>query len=165
MSKMSLSKTICADKRAYRKKVLDRICDKVNFAAKSSITGKAPYGYTQKLLKEIQEEESWLILNMVNYALKKFYIKNGVLGSNATCTGTKNTAQGRPKGSTNLQKHHLREVILATKNKIATIYLKEKEKTKKQGLKLANGWLNNQIVEISLKRGVPNDISISASTI
>ena len=117
MSKMSLSKTICADKRAYRKKVLDRICDKVNFAAKSSITGKAPYGYTQKLLKEIQEEESWLILNMVNYALKKFYIKNGVLGSNATCTGTKNTAQGQPKGSTNLQKHHLREVILANEER------------------------------------------------
>ena len=164
MSKSDLSKSLRADRKAYRDKVIHRLCSEIRYAAGSSMNGKIPYGFLNKLLKDIQIEEPWVTHSMLNHTYKKFSQDIKVLeaiGSpkQSMCSG------GRPRGSTNLKKHHLREVLFAAKNEIATIYLNEKEKFKEKGLKLPNGWLNNKIAEISAKRGVPKDISISASTI
>ena len=71
---------------------------------------------------------------------------------------------GRPKGSNNLSKHHLKEVVFAAKNEIAAIYLEEKEKYEKEGKKLPNNWLNNKIAEISAIRGI-SSASINVATI
>ena len=39
---------------------------------------------------------------------------------------------GRPKGSTNIRKHHLKEVVLAAKNEITKFYLEENDEYKKK---------------------------------
>ena len=69
-----------------------------------------------------------------------------------TDTASKATG-GRPKGSNNVTKHYLKEVLIATQNEIAAIYLEEKENCKKEGKKLPNHWLNNKIAEVSSIRG------------
>ena len=81
-----------------------------------------------------------------------------------TDTASKATG-GRPKGSNIMTKHHLKEVLIATKNEVAVIYLEEKEKYKKEGGKLPNHLLNNKIAKVSSKRGMPNTMSINAATV
>ena len=170
MVKSNLSKSLRADKKAYREKVLRRLCDEINYAAITSKNGKVPYGFYKKILAEIKDEEPWVNRNLICFAYKKYCQRKefeskeaATIASSTTPSSTKHG--GRPKGSTNVKKHHLKEVLLAAKNKIATIYLCEKEKMNKEGLKLPDGWLNNIIAEISAKRGIPMDISISPSTI
>ena len=72
---------------------------------------------------------------------------------------------GRPKGSTNIRKHHLKEVVLAAKNEIAKSYLEEKDKYNRQGKRLPKKWLDEKIVEVSMKRYIPADVTISPYTI
>ena len=164
MVKSNLSKSLRADRKAYRDKVLERLCSEIKYAATASTNGKVPYGFVNKILSEIQVEEPWVTRSMLNHSYRK-YCEEGKVLIAPSSKDTKSCAGGRPVGSTHLKKHHLREVLFAAKNEIATIYLNEKEKYKEKGLKLPNGWLNNKIAEISAKRGVPTDISISASTI
>ena len=54
------------------------------------------------------------------------------------------TQIGRPKGSTNMKKHHLKEVVLAAKNEIATNYLKEKGGKKKETKIEVTKWVAQQ---------------------
>ena len=165
MSKLDLSKSLRADRKAYRDKVMQRLCSEIRYAEGTSINGKIPYGFLNKLLKEIQIEEPWVTRSMLNHCYRKFYQTLEVFKAESSRKKSSTCSGGRPKGTTNLKKHHLREVLFAAKNEIATIYLNEKEKLNKKGLKLPNCWLKNKIAEISAKRGVPTDISISASTI
>ena len=168
MSKLDLSKSLQADRKAYRDKVMERLCLEIRYAEGTSTNGKIPYGFLNKLLNEVQIEEPWVTRSMLNHCYRKFCQNVKVFNSDSTAESTKKSSTcsgGRPVGTTNLKKHHLREVLFATKNEIATIYLNEKEKLNKKGLKLPNGWLSNKIAEISAKRGVPTNISISASTI
>lgn len=83
----------------------------------------------------------------------------------SSITITSKVPGGRPKGTTNLQKHHLKEVLFATKNEIASLYLKEKEKYQKNGKKIPDYWLQNKVAEVSAKRGLPKSESISLATI
>ena len=62
-----------------------------------------------------------------------------------------------------MKKHRLEEVGLAAKTKIATNYLNKKGERKNEGLTLPNGWLNNKIAEVRVKRCIPMDILISAA--
>ena len=170
MLKSNLSKSLRADKKAYREKVLKRLCDEINYAAITSKFGKVPYGFYKKILAEIKAEEPWVNHNLICFAYKKYCqrkeFESKETATKASSTTSSSTRQGgRPKGSTNIKKNHLKEVLLAAKNDIATIYLCEKEKRRKEGLQLPNGWLNNKIAEIGAKRGIPIDISISPSTI
>ena len=168
MSKLDLSKSLRADRKAYRGKVMERLCSEICYAEGTSTNGKIPYGFLNKLLNEVQIEEPWVTRSMLNHCYRKFCQNLKVFSDCSTAKSTKKSSTcsgGRPVGTTNLKKHHLREVLFATKNEIATIYLNEKEKLNEKGLKLPNGWLSNKIAEISAKRGVPTDISISASTI
>ncbi len=64
MTKTILSRSIRADKHAYRKKVLDRVCEEISYVAKSSINGTVPYEYTHKLVKDLKKEEPWLTRNI-----------------------------------------------------------------------------------------------------
>ena len=164
MSKLSLNKSLRADKKIYREKVLERLCCEISYNAKSSKNGKVPYGLVNKLVKQMEDQEPWVTRNVLNFAYRKFS-KNTKVSEQAPSIKASSRTAGRPKGSTKLKKHHLKEVVLAAKNEIATIYLIEKEKYKQKGMKLPNGWLNSKIAEITNKRGVPNDISISPSTI
>jgi len=170
MLNLCLRKSLRADKKAYRNKVIERLCAEMDYAARSSPNGNVPYGFIKKILEEIKDEEPWVNRNLISFAyrkycarMKKSSIQSPIQSSPITSPSTRQV--GRPKGSTNMRKHHLKEVVLAAKNEIATIYLNEKEKRKKEGLTLPNGWLNNKIAEISVKRGIPMDISISAATI
>ena len=72
---------------------------------------------------------------------------------------------GRPKCSTNIRKHHLKEVALEAKKEIAKLYFEEKEKYKRQGKRLVNKWFDEKIVEVSTKRCIATDVTISPYTI
>ena len=52
MSKMDLSKSLRADRKAYRDKVMQRLCSEIRYAEGTSINGKIPYGFLNKLLKK-----------------------------------------------------------------------------------------------------------------
>ena len=52
---------------------------------------------------------------------------------------------GRPKGSTNIRKHHLKEVVLAAKNEIAKLFLGEKDKYNRQGKRLLKNGLMKKL--------------------
>ena len=91
--------------------------------------------------------------------------KDGLVTETVVASKETNGVMGRPKGSTNIKKRHLKEVLLAAKNEIALSYLHEKKIYKSEGKKLPNGWLNNKIAEISATRGVPSNIPISKYTI
>ena len=95
-----------------------------------------PHGLVTKLVKQMEDEEPWVTRNVLNFAYKKFS-KNKKFSEQAPSIKPPSIkTAGRPKGSTKLKKHHLKEVVLAAKNEIATIYLIEKEKYKKKGTKL-----------------------------
>ena len=59
----------------------------------------------------------------------------------------------------------MKEVVLAAKNEIAKSYLEEKDKYNRQGKRLPKKWLDGKIVEVSIKRHIPADITISPYTI
>ena len=159
-SKSKLSKSLCEERRKYREKVLHSLCTEISYAAKTSKNGRVPYGLINKLISQTKNEEPWINRNVLNFAYKKFCQKmeSLVLDTVAKVPG------GRPKGSNNLSKHHIKEVVFAAKNEIAAIYLEEKEKYKKEGKKLPNNWLNNKIAEVSAIRGIPS-VSINVATI
>ena len=171
MPKSSLGKSLRADKKAYRDNVLDRLCKEMLYAAQTSKNGKVPYGFVNKLVVESAKEEPWINRNVINHAYMKFSLKDEEQSSliatkkPVVAPKEKNAVMGRPKGSTNVKKRHLREVLLAAKNEIATLYLHEKKKSKREGKKLPNGWLNNKIAEISAMRGIPSNMPISKFTI
>ena len=52
---------------------------------------------------------------------------------------TPKTPVGRPKGLTNLVKHHMKEVFMAAKNEITFEYHQEKQKHHAKGEKLPDG--------------------------
>ena len=132
MSKSSLSKSLRADKKAYRDKVIRRLCDEINYAARSSINGKIPHGFIKKIIDETKVEEPWINRNLISFAYRKYVrrMEEGISEKAPSSIESSGTQIGRPKGSTNMKKHHLKEVVLAAKNEIATIYLKEKEEKK-----------------------------------
>ena len=132
MVKSNLSKSLRADRKAYRDKVLERLCSEITYAARTSTNGKVPYVFLNKILTEIQIEEPWVTRSMLNHSYRKYCEEVKVLKAPSS-KDTKSCAGGRPVGSTHLKKHHLREVLFTTKNKIATIYLNEKEKLKQKG--------------------------------
>ena len=72
MSKSSLSISLRADKKAYRDKVIKRLCDEIKYAAQSSINGKIPYGFIKKLLNETKEEEPWINRNLISFVYRKY---------------------------------------------------------------------------------------------
>ena len=82
---------------------------------------------------------------MMNFAFKKFCSKksleNKQLDSSSTNSTTFNKSTnsgGRPKGTSIVNQHNQQKSFTAAKNKIASIYQKEKERCKKNGEKLTN---------------------------
>ena len=72
---------------------------------------------------------------------------------------------GRPKGTTLLQKHHNETTIVATKNKIVTLYFKGKNRCKEKGGIITNRWLKKTIERVCQLRDFPKSIEIPLSTI
>ena len=153
MDSSKLSKSLRAEKMRYRQKILHRLCTEISTAAKCSKNGKVPYGFVNKLLQQSQREEPWINRNAINFAYRKYcdHMTTNIDKSNTevsiitTTTATTKTSGGRPKGTTDVKKFHLREVLFAAKNEIASLYLEEKKKYKNKGEKLPNNWLQNQI--------------------
>ena len=110
----------------------------IEHAAQTSKNGKVPYGFVNKLVLESASEEPWINRNVINHAYKKFSeqkrsLTESVRAPVASSTETKpNAASGRPKGSTNIKKRHLKEVLLAAKNEIATSCLHEKRNAREK---------------------------------
>lgn len=65
MLKSNLSKSLRAEKKAYREKVLTRLCDEINYAAITAKNGKVPYGFYKKIIAEIKDEEPWVNRNLI----------------------------------------------------------------------------------------------------
>ena len=133
MTKLQLSKSLRAEKRAYRNNIIETLCKEILNAAKTSTNGRVPYGFVNKLVKQSSKEEPWINRNVINFAYRKFCQKVKSLEHNVEPEVTIKKITGRPKGSTNIWKHQLKEVVLAAKNEIAKFYLKEKDKYKKKG--------------------------------
>ena len=72
MGKSQLSESLRAEKKAYRKNIIDCICNEISNAAKKSSNGKVPYGFINKLIEQSVEEEPWINWNVINFAYKKF---------------------------------------------------------------------------------------------
>ena len=72
MLKSNLSKSLCADKKACRDKVLSRLCDEIDYAAITAKNGKVPYRFYKKILAEIKDEEPWVNRNLIRFAYKKY---------------------------------------------------------------------------------------------
>ena len=163
-----------------RAKLLNEVCKELDYAVLTSPTGKMPYSEVAKIIKGLKEDNPWLNRNVVNFAFKKFRAKkkkNVDLFEDGKSAETSRTecsspsanqkpSVGRPKGLTNLVKHHMKEVIMAAKNEITSEYHQEKEKQHAKGEKLPDGWLKNKISSVCKKRGIPDYASqISLSTI
>ena len=127
MLKLNLSKLLHTDKKAYRQKVLKRLCDEINYAAITSKNGKAPCRFYKKILAEIKDEEPWVNRNLICFAYKKYCQRKKFESKEAASKASATRQGGRTKGSTNIKKHYLKKVLLAAKNEIATIYLCEKK--------------------------------------
>ena len=72
MLKSSLHKLLCTNKKAYERKAMEGLCNKINHAAHSSINGKVIYGFIKKLLKEPKEEEHWFRGSLILFALRNY---------------------------------------------------------------------------------------------
>ena len=163
-----------------RNKLLNEICKELEYAVLVSPTGKMPCGEVAKIIKGLKQDNPWLNRNVVNFAFKKFKEakKKGNLSEDDAKTADTSrtepcspsvalkTPVGRPKGLTNLVKHHMKEVFMAAKNEITFEYHQEKQKHHDKGKKLPDGWLKNKISSVCKKRGIPEYASkISLSTI
>ena len=62
--------------RELRSNFLERICNEMNEASKTSKNKKIPWGFVPKLLNEAKSEEPWVTKNMINFA----YIADLYLG-------------------------------------------------------------------------------------
>ena len=168
----TLCKSLREEQRKYRKKILHKLCSEISYTSKTSKIGKIPYGFVNKMVQQAKIQEPWITRNVLNFAYKKFSKDLTTIMADketkeptSSITITSKVPGGRPKGTTNLQKHHLKEVLFATKNEIASLYLKEKEKYQKNGKKIPDYWLQNKVAEVSAKRGLPKSESISLATI
>ena len=84
--------------------------------------------------------------NKINFAYKKFCLKKSLENEeldlkNTTIKNPVNSAGGRPKDTSIVNRHHQKETLTAAKKKIASLFQKEKEKYKKNGEKLPKDWL------------------------
>ena len=138
----TLSKSLCEERRKYRKKILHKLCSEISYASKTSKNDKIPYGFVNKMVQQGKIQEPWISRNVLNFAYKKFSKHLTTIMADketkeptSSITITSKVPGGRPKGTTNLQKHHLNEVLFATKNEIASLYLKEKKSIKRKGKK------------------------------
>ena len=114
------------------------------------------------------EDNPWINRNVINFAYKKYLVeKKTEVFNNASSSSTSTcTAVGRPKGETNLIKHHRKEVMAAAKNEITQLYNEEKQRMKSNGEILPRGWLKQTIQNVCKKRGISEYISqINVSTI
>ena len=68
MSKSSLRKSLHANKKAYRAKVIQRLCNEIKYSSQSSINGKIPHGFIKKIIDETKEEEPWINWNLILFA-------------------------------------------------------------------------------------------------
>ena len=60
----------------------------------------------------------------------------------------------RPKGSTLLLKHHVKESVITAKNDITCMYHEKKKECNKRGENIPVGWLKETIENIRVKRGL-----------
>ena len=106
-----------------------------------------PYGFYKKILAEIKEEEPWINLNLINFAFTNYSerkeFESNQAPPDASSIITPSTIQGGgPKDSTNIKEHHLKELVLAAKNKIATITCVRKKRG--EGKDYITKWLVEQ---------------------
>ncbi len=57
---------------------LERICDQMYSATKSSPNKKVPLWYVSSILKELKTEESQVTRNMIKFVFKKFCTKTSL---------------------------------------------------------------------------------------
>ena len=145
-----------------REVLLKQICEEMLYAQSTSASGqKVPWGTVTRIINESKEDFPWLNRNIINFAYKKYLEninKQDALSTTSASTTTSSSG-GRPKGQTNLLKHHRKETILAAKNEITELYINEKEKRKGLGQKLPRGWLKQSIEDVCKKRGISEYVS------
>ena len=144
---MADSKPVMSMKKVARElqsKFLESISNEMYGASKTSKNRKVPWGFVSKLFNEAKSEEPWETRNIISFAYKKFISKksleNEELDLNNTTINNSTNSDGRPKGTSIVNKHHQNETLTAAKNKITFVYQKEKESCKKNGEKLLKGW-------------------------
>ena len=105
-----------------RKNLLKEICEELFYAESTSSTGKIPWGTVTRIINETVGDNPWINRNVINFSYKKYSAekKQEALetASPSPSTTTVAATVGRPKGETNLMKHHRKEVVAAAKNEI-----------------------------------------------
>ncbi len=79
-----------------------------------------PSHWVPKMINEIKHEEPWVNCNLASFAYRKHLqeMKAQKDSGSVAATTLSTRTGGRPKGSTNTKRHHLKEVVLAAKNEI-----------------------------------------------
>ena len=99
-----------------REVLLKQICEEMLYAQSTSASGqKVPWGTVTRIINESKDDFPWLNRNIINFAYKKYLEKihkQDALSTTSTSPSTLSSG-GRPKGQTNLLKHHRKETILA----------------------------------------------------
>ena len=153
-----------------RKNLLKEICEELFYAESTSSTGKIPWGTVTRIINETVGDNPWINRNVINFSYKKYSAekKQEALetASPSPSTTTVAATAGRPKGETNLMKHHRKEVVVAAKNEITQMYNDEKQRLKNVGQILPRGWLKETIQNVCTMRGIPDFVpKIKVSTI
>ena len=149
---------------------LEKVCREIDYAAATSINGKIPYGLITKIMNETKDEQPWINRNIISFAYKIFCKRKksekpeteADIPSDALPAKSKG---GRPKGTTHLLKHHLKESALAAKNEITCMYHEKKKECIQKGEKIPAGWLKETIESVKIMRGLPPSVRIPMSTI
>ena len=176
MANSKLSNSLKQATKELRNAFLEEICKQIDSALRASGNGKVPYGFVTKIINETKTEEPWINKNIISFAWKKFSERNITKGVEKVVDNQRDDCSvkelktsrlkgGRPKGTTLLMKRHLKESVIAAKNEITSIYHEKKKECNKKGENIPNGWLQETINSIRIKRGLPPNIKIPISTI
>lgn len=137
-------------RKSLHKIVLNQIYEEMSYATATSPTQKLPYGTMQRILKQYTKDHPWLNRDKINFHYRKFkndplrcvlnlpaidttggdisseVAKEQEVGSKAGSNTSR--FKGHPKGTTKASKFLLKDTLIAAKNEIAQMYLKQKHK-------------------------------------
>ena len=136
-----LTKSLKEATKEFRNAFFEKICVAIDCAVCASVNGKVPYGFVIKMINKTKAEEPWINKNIISFAWKKFYGRNDSKGArriadNQHDDSSKKSSRcegGRLKGTTLLMKRHLKEFLIAVKNKITSMYHEKRNQCKKKG--------------------------------
>ena len=154
--------------KVVNKVVLAELCSQLD-KAKQENNGKTPYGFVAKQVKKMQLVCPWLSRDMVMNEYRRRSRQLNIASVKVSTEAASKNAQsnkctnGRPIGTTKKQKELLNKSLKATRNEIATIFVKEQQNRKKKNTRMRKGRLSEIIESVTEKNNL-HDVTISCES-